>query len=176
MATRTRVLILIVAGVFGLVSASYAQDAARRQLAEELLVLTETGKNMEKIFGMMQQAQIDQVKKIELPKELSKEDSDRIASLQGTVMGIITKDMGWDKLKEDFIGMYAAVFTKEELEGITAFYKTPVGNSFIRKQPELMQKSMELSQKQMAMILPKIQKALQDMKDSIKDSAEKPQK
>jgi hypothetical protein len=167
--------ILIVVGVFGLLSLSYAQEDVRKQLAEELLLLMEVDKNIEKTFGMMKQMQMEQVKNIGLPKELSKEDSEKIASMQGNIMDIMVKEWGWDKLKEDFIDIYATVFTKEELEGIIAFYKTPVGQKFIKKQPELMQKFMEISQKQMATIMPKIQKAIQDMKETLKESGGKSQ-
>ena len=165
-----KMCILIVVGVFALLSLSYAQEDVHKQLAEELLLLMEVGKNIERTFEMMKQTQMDQVKNISLPKELSKEDSEKIASMQGNVMDIIAKEMGWDKIKEDFIDNYVDVFTKEELEGMIAFYKTPVGQKFIKKQPELMQKSMEISQKQITTIMPKIQRAIQDMKETLKKS------
>jgi hypothetical protein len=82
---------------------------------------------------------------------------------------------GWDKIKEDIIDIYVDVFTKEELEGIIAFYKTPVGQKLIKKQPELMQKSMEIIQKQLTTIMPKVQKAIQDMKETLKESVGKSQ-
>ena len=170
-----KMCILIVVGVFALLSLSYAQEDVCKQLAEELLLLTEVDKNIEKSFGMIEQMQMDQVKNMKLPKELSKEDSEKIASMQGKIMDIIVKELGWDKLKEDFIDIYADTFTKEELEGIIAFYKTPVGQKFIKKQPQLMQKSIEISQKQMATIMPKIQKAIEDMKETLKKSKGKSQ-
>ena len=170
-----KMCILIVVGVFALLSLSYAQEDVRKQLAEELLLLMEVDKNIERTFEMVKQMQMDQVKNIGLPKELSKEDSEKIASMQGKIMDIMVKEMGWDNLKEDFIDIYVDVFTKEELEGIIAFYKTPVGQKFIKKQPELMQKSMQISQKQMVTIMPKIQKAIEDMKETLEESKGKSQ-
>ncbi len=172
-----KMCILIVVGVFVLLSLSYAQEQEYvcKQLAEELLLLTEADKNIERAFGMVKQMQMDQVKNMRLPRELSKEDSEKIASMQEKTMDIITKELRWDKLKGDFIDLYADVFTKEELEGIIAFYKTPVGQKFIKKQPELMQKSMEISQKQMTTIMPKIQKAIEDTKETLKESKGKSQ-
>jgi len=162
-----KMCILIVVGVFALLSLSYAQEDVHKQLAEELLLLVEVDKNIERTFEMMKQTQI---KNIPLAKELSKEDSEKIASMQGNVMDIMVKEMRWDKLKEDFIDIYVDVFTKEELEGVIAFYKTPVGQKFIKKQPELMQRRLAKIDKQMTTIMPKIQRAIQDMKETLKKS------
>ena len=49
----------------------------------------------------------------------------------------------------DKIKVYADTFTEEELKGLISFYKSPVGQKFIEKTPELMKRSMELSQKRM---------------------------
>ncbi len=178
-----KVFIFIVVGVFALLSLSCAQPAVQKQpaqdvpkqLAEELLLLTETDKTLESTFEMVKQLQMDQLKKIPLPKELSEEDAEKIASMQEKIIDIISEEMGWDKIKENIIDIYVDVFTKEELEGIIAFYKTPVGQKLIKKQPELMQKSMQIAQKQLTTIMPKVQKAIKDMQETLKDSAGKSQ-
>ena len=167
-----KICILVVVGVFGLLCLSYAQENVRKQLAEELLLLMEVDKTVAKTFDMIKQMQMNQLGSMKLPEELTKEASERIVSMQGEIMDIVAKELEWDKLKEDYISIYADVFTKEELEGIIAFYKTPVGQKFIKKQPELMQKSMEITQKQMTTIMPKIQKAMQDLKKTLKESRE----
>ena len=170
-----KMCILIMVGVFGLFSLSYAQEDVRRQLVEELLILTEVDKTLESTFEMVKQMQMDQLKKIPLPEGLSEEDSEKIASMQGKIMDIVVEEMGWDKIKGDIIDVYVDVFTKEELEGIIEFYKTPFGQKLIKKQPELMHKSMEIAQKQLTSIMPKLQKAIQDMKETLKESAGKSQ-
>ena len=71
----------------------------------------------------------------------------------------ISREFSWDKMKEDYITLYADTFTEEELKGIIAFYKSPAGQAFIQKQPELMKRSMELSQKLMLKFMPAIQGA-----------------
>ena len=164
---------LTVVGVLALLPLSCAHEASRRQLAEELLLLMEVNKTMEKSYGLMKQMQMDQVKSMKLPEELPKEDLEAIASLQGRIMDIIAEELGWDKLKEGYIDIYADTFTQEELAAPIAFYRTPAGQKFIEKQPALLQKSMEISQEQMASIMPKIQKAQEDMKAALQELKEK---
>lgn len=175
MAQIKKMCVLIVVGLFMGSSFSYAQEDVRKQLAEELLVLMEVDKNIEKNFEMIKQMQMDQIKNMKPAEELSREDSEKISLMQGKVMDAIAKGLGWDNLKGDYIAIYADVFAKEELEGLITFYKTPVGQKLIKKQPELMQKRFEVSQKQMATIMPKIQEVMEDMKESIKASKGKSQ-
>ena len=59
-------------------------------------------------------------------------------------MDLITNEMGWDKIKNDYISMYADTYTEEELQGQITFYKSPVGQATVSKEPELVKKSMEM--------------------------------
>ena len=157
---------LIVAVSILFMSLAYAEVNIRRQLAEELLVLTEVKNNIEKYFDMVKQMQMAQLKNMDIPSG----ESGKVASLQEKLMNIARKEMSWENLKEDYISIYAEIFTEEELQGIIAFYKTPIGKKFIEKQPELLQRSMEISQKQMKILMPKMQKLTQETIDAYKES------
>ncbi len=50
------------------------------------------------------------------------------------------------ELLDQIAALYAERLTAEELQGIIAFYKSPVGAKFIKLQPELVQQSMALGQ------------------------------
>ncbi len=43
--------------------------------------------------------------------------------------------------------IYARHFTPEEMRQVTGFYRTPAGQKFLQKQPEMMQETMVLGQK-----------------------------
>jgi hypothetical protein len=59
--------------------------------------------------------------------------------------------------------VYADVFSEEEITGIVAFYKTPIGHAMLDKMPLLMSKSMEISQRRMAGLMPEIQRQMQEV-------------
>ena len=69
----------------------------------------------------------------------------------------------WDKLKDDYVALYAETFTAEEMKDLIAFYKSPTGQAFTRKQPELTRRTVEMSQKLMMQIMPKIQAMAREM-------------
>jgi uncharacterized protein len=43
-------------------------------------------------------------------------------------------------------GTYAPHFTAEEMQQVTNFYRSPTGQKFLQKQPELVRESMALGQ------------------------------
>ncbi|RKY36008.1 MAG: hypothetical protein DRP78_04710 [Candidatus Omnitrophota bacterium] len=157
-----KVFVLIVISLAMFITSVNAQENVRRKLAEDLLTLTKVKENIEKSFDMVRQMQMEQL------GDLSNSDmeSEKDASLQGKIMDVIAEEMSWENLKEDYTELYAETFTKEELEGIIAFYKTSIGKKFIEKQPELMQKSMQISQKQMRTLMPKMEEFRQEIMKS----------
>ena len=50
------------------------------------------------------------------------------------------------------------VLTPEELTGIVAFYKTPIGRSFAEKQSALTKRMMDIAQTRVQTLLPRMQK------------------
>lgn len=128
-----------------------AEDSGARALAEELLILMDVQSNIQKSFDAVKQMQATQF------QSMAGDRKEQAIAMQQKVMDLIAGEMSWDKIKADYVGIYAETFTADELKGIIDFYKTPVGKKFIEKQPEMMEKSMRITQKQMMILMPKIQ-------------------
>ena len=56
--------------------------------------------------------------------------------VQATMDGM-RKGLNWESIKPIFVKIYADNFDEAELEGIIAYYKTPVGQKWIEKQPTI---------------------------------------
>jgi len=146
---------LIAAGLVLSVTGVNAQETSRRAMAEELLSLMNVQETIEKSFAMIKQmipAQMEKVKQVTGQTNMPA----NVSGQTDKMMDMMALELSWDKMKEDYITLYADTFTEEELKGIIAFYKSPAGQAFIKKQPELMKRSMEMSQKAMLQIMPKI--------------------
>jgi len=118
-------------------------------------------KTIEKSFEMVKQMVPSQLKQMGVS---GNEASEKTQKEMQKMMDIIMEEMSWEKMKDDYIDIYADTFTGKELKGFIKFYKSPIGRKFIEKQPELMKKSMQISQKQMGELMPKIQKLIKEMK------------
>ena len=153
-----------------------AQDQSKRALVEELLTLMNVKDTQERILEMVKQMIVSQIKKVLPPKDAAEQA--RVVSQTEKLIGLVKDEMGWDKRKEDFISIYAATYTEPELKDIIAFYKTSSGQSFIKKQPEVLKRSFELSQKIMTGMMPKIQAMANEFSKDVKPQsapAPKPQ-
>jgi len=150
--------------------AAFGQDATRRALAEELLERANIKESMEKSLAMVRQAIPAQMGQMQKAYGQTN-DSANVTREMDQVMDVVAKELSWDNLKESYITLYAETFTKEELEGIIAFYKSPAGQAYTKKLPQLMQRSMELSQKLIQQVMPRIQALAKESQSAAKPAA-----
>ena len=139
-----------------------AQEDARRAMAEELLITMDMPASIEKSFAMMKQMLPAQMEKMHQATGQTNESAD-MAGHVDKMMDLMADALSWDKIKDDYIALYAETFTVEELKDLIAFYKSPAGQAYTRKQPEWTRRSVEMSQKLMMQIMPKIQAMAKEM-------------
>ena len=81
------------------------------------------------------------------------------------IMDLMAHELSWDKVKDDYITLYAETFTEEELKGMLAFYRSAAGRALVRKQPELMKRTMDLTVKASTRMMLKLQDMVQEIKE-----------
>ena len=57
--------------------------------------------------------------------------------------------MPWSEIEPEMTRVYANNFTKNELEDLAAFYKTPTGQKAVKLMPTLMGEGMKMGQERM---------------------------
>jgi hypothetical protein len=158
-------------------------DATRRALAEELLNEMHMKETLEKSFAMMKKMMPQMMKSQMASLESNtppgenkpdvKEIKEKANQFAEKMFDQMAQEMTWDNMKDDYITLYAETFTEEELRGLVAFYKTPVGQAFVKKQPEVITRSMALGQKQMLKWMPKMQELMKGAMGPEKPSMKK---
>ncbi|MFH0824996.1 MAG: DUF2059 domain-containing protein [Pseudomonadota bacterium] len=168
-----RTMVMIAAALVLTGWSAGAQDASRRVLADELLTMMNMPKTFEKSMEMIKQmipAQVEEMAK----SSGGAEAAAKVSAQTVKMIAMMEKEWTWEKVKGEYVGLYAEMFTEDELKGVISFYKTQAGMAFINKQPELVKRSMELSRKMMDGILPKIQELLKEVEPSQSPSTEQP--
>jgi hypothetical protein len=148
---------------------AYADDASKKAAAEELLKVTKVDQMTKPIFEQMRlimEKQFTQMGATEEMKPILKKYTDRL-------FDAMEKMLGWQTLKEEEIALYIKVFTEEELKGMLAFYKSPVGQTVIDKMPTTMQQSMQIVQKLLPELREKVKKISDDLATEVKAEKEK---
>ena len=158
-----RTLIVLAAVWMAIAGTARGEDASsRKALAEELMNLMKVPENIERSFAMVKKmlpTQMEQIGKMSGQTNTPPE----AVNQSEKIIDLVAAELSWEKVKQDYINLYAETLTEAELKASIAFYKTPEGQSFINKQPELMKRAMEMNQKLMMKIMPQIQKMTREM-------------
>ena len=78
------------------------------------------------------------------------------------VKDLMIAEMGWAKVKDQMIGVYADVFTAEELKGIIKTLDTPEAKDYFKKMAKLQPKMASFAQSKTQELTPKIMEIMQE--------------
>lgn len=118
------------------------------------------------VDGMMKSAMKEATK----GKPLSAKDQAIIDKQQSKMVAIMKDEMGWDKMKSEFVQVYRDTFSQEEVDSLIAFYESPTGQMFIDKQPALIKNTMAMLQQRMGPMMQRIQKMVQETTQELQAS------
>lgn len=76
---------------------------------------------------------------------------------------MVQEEMSWKKMAPEYVKIYAETFTQKEIDDLIAFYNTPSGQSFIKKQPLVLQRTMALSQEKMGIMMGRLPGMVQQL-------------
>ncbi len=155
------IIVFVAAGL-----AASAQDQSKQALAGELLELLNVKDTQQRALTMFQQMIVSQIQRMN-PASKDPALQAKMANFMKKITDIVRDGMSWDKMKDQYITLYAETYTEPEMKDIIAFYKTPSGQAFIKKQPEILKRSFELSQKIMTGLMPKIQTMTKEFEKEI---------
>ncbi len=84
-------------------------------------------------------------------------DKDAMVALQMRIADEMWKGLEPEKLRGEVAGIYADVFTRDEILGLGDFYATTAGKAMIEKQPEVQQRMMAVMMPRMMSAMPRVQ-------------------
>lgn len=80
------------------------------------------------------------------------------------VTEVMREEAGWAKLKEPMVQIYARHYTEAEVQGLIAFYESPLGRSMVAKTPAIMRDSTVITQDMMKRVLPRLAELAREMR------------
>jgi uncharacterized protein len=138
MKALSRIAVILILGLFA--SAAPAQDPSPAALAAARDMLMVKGGNA--FFDPIIPGVIESVKSSFVPTnpQLSRELNE--------VAGLLRKD--YDSKRAEILDnvthIFAQHFTEQELKGMTAFYKTPLGQKMLKEEPAAIEESLKSTQ------------------------------
>ena len=144
----------------------FTADESYRTEIEKTLQLTNADKMIESML-----AQLNEMLKAQFTKlGGSNEQRPILDKYNKKMFSLVNKEMSWGKLQNDYIDIYARVFTEEEISAINNFYSSSAGKKMVEKMPIIMQEITVILLKKRKTLFPKIQQITKEMTQEITNS------
>ena len=130
-----------------------AQTDSHIEAARELLLLTKAKEATEKAFEQVYPLVNSMTEHYPVPeahRRLMTEDMQ--ASLE-----FMKQELNWTVLEPRLVQVYVDVYTEDELRGLNDFYRSPLGQKFIEKTPEIMEASTKMTMEMFQEFIPKLE-------------------
>lgn len=141
-------LVLLFACSLPAVAQSSSPSPARMRAAAELVDAMDMEQNLKQTTDALIEQQ-----KGQMPM---------MAEYEDIMRDFMNKALNWSELRDDYIRMYAEVYTEDELRQLRAFYQTPLGKRLLATLPEVAAKSSEISNRRMQQHLPEMQQRIME--------------
>ncbi|KKN95931.1 hypothetical protein LCGC14_0171660 [marine sediment metagenome] len=159
-----RAFVLLVTCCFLLTSPAFADEASHRASAERFLKLAKAEGMTAPVYeqvGRMLTAQFSQMGG-------SMQYESILRKHQQEAKSILDEELSWEAMREEMIDLYVAVFTEEELDKLSAFYRSEVGTKLMTYLPDLTKRSMAITQTRLEDTLaPRIEALVENMGEEI---------
>ena len=158
---------LILSTVLACACAASVAAPPTEESVRMLMEVTRTESMLEQAYASMEQMAKQNLAQQIAGKSLSDEQRRAMELVPARVTAVIKQEMGWTTMAPILIAIHQEAFDQTEIDGLIAFYKSPVGQSFVSKMPIVMNRSIQVMQSQMQSLAPKLKQAIeQAMRDA----------
>lgn len=95
-------------------------------------------------------------------RTLTEEQRRALDAAPAKLGAVLRSELSWQKLRPMYLAIYKESLDQAEVDGLIAFYRTPVGQAVLDKMPAIMTRTMSVTQLQMQAVMPKIEAAMQE--------------
>jgi len=146
---------------------AHANEATKRAKLEELFTVMKMNSLMDQMMqaGMKQGEQIG--RSMFGNKPISPEDQKIFDAWKVKATALMENTLSWDRLKPQYVDLYAKTYSEEDVDGMLAFYKSPAGQHMVEKTPSLLEASQKIVMDRMQDSQPQMQALVQNLIDQL---------
>lgn len=159
-------------GVRAQTVASTEPDAAKQAKVRELFDAMHMAHMMDQMMTMMNGVVEQMVRTLPGADQMTPQQKVLVKDFTDKAMELSRDAVSWKSLEPEYVKIYATAYTTEEIDAITAFYKSPAGQTMLNKTPELTQASMKVVQGRMIDLQPKLKALQADFIEKMKATTE----
>ena len=149
-----------------------ANDAAKRAKVEEVLKVTKTDTLSENMLANVPMRVRSLASRQPMVTAATSPEQKKLVNDYLEQMSTIGASAPkWGTLKPKVVDLYLAAFTEADLDGIIAFFKSPAGQDYLAKSPELSQKTVELLQGSVNALAPQFEAATRAFQTNMQNTS-----
>jgi hypothetical protein len=134
-----------------------ADEAAKQAKVHELLMTM----HMDHTVDSMMHSIAKQLFEVPDANRMTPAQQKLTQDFQDRALTIVSDRVGWKAVEPDYVKLYMNTYSEQEINGILAFYKSPVGQAMLTKAPQLSAGVVQIVHTRMGDYQTKMQ-ALQD--------------
>lgn len=139
-----------------------------KESVQQLLKLMNADHLMKSAFDQMDVMMKSSLKQSTAGESLDAKQQAILAKQQTKMMAMIKEEFSWNRIQDSFVQIYRDTYSQKEVDGLIAFYQSPIGRAFVEKQPELMKHTMTMMQQRMGPVMQKIQQMTKETEQELK--------
>lgn len=145
---------------------AHAEPASEASVAR-LLVASGSSQLMDGMTPLIEKMVRDSLKDMQGADTLTPKQQQVMDAWPTKFAKLMGEEMSWAKMLPDMIRVYQESFDQTEVDGMIAYYESPVGQSIVKKLPLVLSKSVALSQARMQALMPKIQALVKETQEDV---------
>jgi hypothetical protein len=142
--------------------AAVPSDASVNDLMRAMKLETLLNQALQEMDGGMAKGMEQGLQKSIKGQELNAAQKAAVEKFRVKFDQTVKEELSFAKVKDIYVKAYKETFTQEEVDAITAFYKSPAGKAVTDKYPAAMQKANSLMQSRISPLTVKLQGMLED--------------
>lgn len=165
---------LLILALAGMTASSLCAAPPTRESVDRLLVAAKLQSTLSSMPANLDKSIRGAVNQALHGQPLTADDEKALAALKAKMEAQVSQEMSWDKVKDIFEKVYMANFSQEEIDGLIAFYSSPVGEVFAEKQPEITQEIGVRMQERMMPVITELRGEAHDVVEQIYEAHQNP--
>ncbi len=118
---------------------------------------------MDSIYGSLESSLRQAMQQASAGRTLTPEQQKVLDLAPQRLSAVMRSELSWARLLPMQMAIYRETFTQEEVDGLIAFYRSPVGRSFVDKMPVATQRAMAATQTHVQQVMPRIKAAMDEV-------------
>ena len=157
---RNKFILLI--ALFSFASSAWAAVPTRDSIVV-LLEATHSQRTLDEMFATIDGMMKQNMQAAAAGRPVTPEQQRKAELMSAKVAQIFREEMTWPKLEPLYVQIYQQTFTQEEVDGLIAFYRSPVGMAYVDKLPTLLRSTVAATQSLMGPMMKRLEGAAKEV-------------